>query len=68
MMALPVPFGDMLPGLAIAILSLGIVQRDGVFILIGAIGTAASGIYLMLVWKTVAAIGAGIVGWFGGLF
>lgn len=68
MMALPVPFGDMLPGLAIAILSLGIVQRDGVFILLGAIGTAASGIYLMLVWKTVAAIGSGIIGWFDGLF
>ncbi|MHC3127055.1 exopolysaccharide biosynthesis protein exod [Brevundimonas sp. GN22] len=68
MMALPVPFGDMLPGLAIAVLSLGIVQRDGVFILLGAIGTAASGIYLMLVWKTVAAIGSGIIGWFDGLF
>lgn len=67
MMALPVPFGDMLPGLAIAILSLGIVQRDGVFILAGAIGTAASGVYLMLVWKTVAAIASGIIGWFGNL-
>ncbi|WP_292051094.1 MULTISPECIES: exopolysaccharide biosynthesis protein [unclassified Brevundimonas] len=68
MMALPVPFGDMLPGLAIAVLALGIVQRDGVFILIGAIGTAASAIYLVLVWKTVAAIATGLFGWFGNLF
>lgn len=68
MMALPVPFGDMLPGLTIAILSLGIVQRDGVFILIGAIGTAASGIYLVLVWKTVVAIATGLFGWVANLF
>lgn len=67
MMALPVPFGDMLPGLAIAILSLGIVQRDGLFILLGAIGTAASGIYLMLVWKTVAALASGVFNWLGDL-
>lgn len=68
MMALPVPFGDMLPGLAIALLALGVVQRDGVFVLLGAVMTVASGIYMMLVWKTVVAIATGIFAWFSQLF
>lgn len=68
MMALPVPLGDMLPGVAILFLALGVVQRDGLFILLGAILTAASGIYMVFVWKAVAAIATGIFGWFGSLF
>lgn len=68
MMALPVPFGDALPGLAIGLLALGIIQRDGVFILLGAAGTAISGIYVLLVWKTVVAISTGIFEWISNLF
>lgn len=68
MMALPVPLGDMLPGLAIVLMALGITQRDGLFILLGAIGAAISGIYMVLVWKTVVAISTGIFEWFGNLF
>ena len=68
MMALPVPLGDMLPGITIGLLGLGVMQRDGLFILIGAIGTAISGSYLVLVWATVVAIVSGIAGWISGLF
>jgi len=68
MMALPVPLGDMLPGLAIALLGLGIMQRDGLFVLLGAAMTAFSGIYLLLVWKTVVAIITGMADWIGALF
>lgn len=68
MMALPVPLGDMLPGLAIALLGLGIMQRDGLFVLLGAAMTAFSGIYLLLVWKTVVAIISGMADWIGALF
>lgn len=68
MMALPVPLGDMLPGIAILFLALGIVQRDGMAILIGAGFTAISAVYLVLVWKTVVAIGTGIIHWFASLF
>jgi len=42
MMALPVPFGDALPGLTLALFGLGIIQRDGAFILAGFFGTASS--------------------------
>lgn len=67
MMALPVPFGDMLPGLAIGLLALGVIQRDGLFMLLGAAGTIISGIYVLLVWKTVVAIATGIFDWITGL-
>ena len=68
MMALPVPFGDALPGLTLAIFGLAIIQRDGVFIVAGLTGTAICTVYLALVWTTVVAIVHGIAHWFGGLF
>ncbi len=68
MMALPVPFGDALPGLTLAVFALGIIQRDGVFILAGLIGASVCGVYVTLVWTTVIAIIHGIAHWFGALF
>ena len=68
MMALPVPFGDALPGLTLAIFGLAIIQRDGVFIIAGLIGTAICGVYLALVWTTVVTIVHGIAHWVGTLF
>ncbi|RSB41915.1 MULTISPECIES: exopolysaccharide biosynthesis protein [Brevundimonas] len=68
MMALPVPFGDALPGLTLALFGLGIIQRDGAFILAGFFGTAVCGIYLALVWTTVVAVVAGIAEWATNLF
>lgn len=68
MMALPVPFGDALPGLTLALFGLGIIQRDGAFILAGLAGTAVCGVYLTLVWTTVVAVVSGIGSWAAGLF
>ncbi|WP_427788761.1 exopolysaccharide biosynthesis protein [Brevundimonas diminuta] len=68
MMALPVPFGDALPGLTLALFGLGIIQRDGAFILVGLLGTAACGVYLSLVWATVVAIVSGVAHWAASLF
>lgn len=68
MMALPVPFGDALPSLTLALFALGIIQRDGAFILAGLVGTLACGVYLTLIWATVTALVAGAAQWFGGLF
>ncbi|HBY42899.1 exopolysaccharide biosynthesis protein [Brevundimonas sp.] len=68
MMALPVPFGDALPGLTLALFGLGIIQRDGAFILAGFFGTGVCGIYLALVWTTVVAVVAGIAEWATNLF
>ncbi|WP_339915614.1 exopolysaccharide biosynthesis protein [uncultured Brevundimonas sp.] len=63
MLALPVPFGDMLPAFTIAIFGLAITQRDGLAVLIGGIGTVVCGIYIVLVWSAVVAIVSGILNW-----
>lgn len=68
MMALPIPFGDMLPGLALIFFALGIMQKDGLSILLGLLGTVISGVYLFLVWATVVEVATHIIGWIGRLF
>ena len=67
-LTLPVPFGDALPGLTLALFGLGIIQRDGAFILAGFFGTAVCGVYLALVWTTVIAVVGNIASWAANLF
>ncbi|WP_137388443.1 exopolysaccharide biosynthesis protein [Rhodoligotrophos defluvii] len=50
---LPIPLGNMLPALAICLLSLGILERDGVWTLIG-LGTAVGAV--ALVWGVLYAL------------
>lgn len=68
MMALPIPFGDMLPGLALVFFALGIMQKDGVAILIGAFWTLVSGGYLFLIWATVVQVVEHTGAWIANLF
>jgi len=68
MMALPIPFGDMLPGLALVLFALGMMQRDGVAILLGVVGTGLCGLYIVLIWATVVEIGEHIAAWATRLF
>lgn len=55
---LPVPFGNMLPSLAIAVLGLGLVERDGLALLVGG-GVAAASLAL-LAWLGHAVFDAGV--------
>ncbi|CAN5151172.1 hypothetical protein BH10PSE2_BH10PSE2_16410 [soil metagenome] len=68
LMALPVPFFDMLPGLTLMLFSLGVMQKDGVAVLAGAAGTVISIGYLVLIWATVAEVATHVATWFGTLF
>jgi hypothetical protein len=36
-LALPIPFGNMLPALAITLIALGVLERDGLWVLIGTV-------------------------------
>lgn len=62
LIVLPIPFGNLLPGLAVILVALGQVFRDGLALLAGmAIGAAALAITVaLLAWACV--LGAG---WFG---
>ncbi|GLK50339.1 protein exod [Brevundimonas intermedia] len=66
-MALPIPFGDALPGIALVFFALGMMQRDGVAILLGALSTGACALYLFLIWRTVFEVAHHVAGWFGQL-
>ena len=50
---LPIPFGNMAPALAIALMGLGLVERDGLAVLIGWIVSGLSLLLLALVSKAV---------------
>lgn len=52
--SLPIPFGNQPPAVAIALMSLGIVERDGLFVIIGLV---ASAIAVAIASTVVAAIG-----------
>ena len=67
-MALPIPFGDALPGIALVLFALGMMQRDGVAILLGVVFTTACGLYLFLIWATVVEVAQHVAGWFSHLF
>lgn len=48
---LPIPLGNMLPALAVCVLALGILERDGVWVLAGmAIAIASLGVVSGVVW------------------
>jgi len=44
---LPIPLGNMLPSIAISIMALGLLERDGVWIIIGAVTGVLS---VVVVW------------------
>lgn len=67
-MALPIPFGDALPGIALLLFSLGMMQRDGVAILLGVVATAACALYLLLIWATVVDAAHHVAAWFARAF
>ena len=50
---LPIPLGNMAPAFAICLLSLGILERDGVWVLAGLVTAAAA---LLLAWGVVYAL------------
>lgn len=55
-LAMPIPFGNFLPGLAISLLALGLIGRDGLFILAGVtvavvgLAVVAGPVYALAIW------------------
>jgi len=56
-LVLPIPLGNLLPGLGILFIALGLIERDGLCVIIGLLLALASSIYLSgLVWVAVQAM------------
>ena len=65
-LALPIPLGNMLPALAISLIALGVLERDGVWVLIGvATGVASLGIAAGVVYALIRSAVFVIVNAFG---
>jgi hypothetical protein len=67
-LVLPIPLGNLAPGATVAILSLALLQRDGLLALLGYLMAAVSAALLFLSAGVVAAAVRKLIGVFSGLF
>lgn len=59
LLILPIPLGNLLPGVSILLISLGLIERDGVLVLLGLMMSIISLIYLQgLIWVSIQTVGA----------
>jgi len=64
-LVLPVFGGNLLPAIAMGFFSLGIMQRDGLAVLLGWVMTAITAAVLVFAWRLVVAGFQAGAGWFG---
>jgi hypothetical protein len=66
MIMLPIPFGNMLPALAIIFAALGLMEEDGLWVVIGAVtGTLASAVVVFVLWAVLKSALFVVLGAFG---
>lgn len=66
MIMLPIPFGNMLPALAIIFAALGLMEEDGLWVLVGAVtGTIASVVVMVVLWAVIKSAIFVVLGAFG---
>ena len=61
-LVLPIPFGNILPALAVAVIGLGLVFRDGLVVMLG---TVMAGLTLALTSAALFAVAVQLQGWVG---
>lgn len=66
-LVLPIPLGNIAPAITMALLSLGVMQRDGVAVLLGWVSVAISVGLLAVAWKVVVGVVQGLVDRVAGL-
>jgi hypothetical protein len=65
LLILPIPFGNLFPGLSLLLISLGLIERDGVCVASGLILSVVSVFYLQgLIWVGIQTISALLSNWF----
>ncbi|PZN98062.1 MAG: exopolysaccharide biosynthesis protein exod [Alphaproteobacteria bacterium] len=65
---LPITGGNMVPSLIVAAFGFGLMQRDGVIIIAGWIGTAGFGVFVWLAWELISRVVLATWEWATGLF
>lgn len=65
---LPITGGNMVPSLIVAAFGFGLMQRDGVIIIAGWVGTAGFGVFVWLAWELISRVVLATWEWATGLF
>ena len=65
---LPIWGGNLVPALIIATFGFGLMQRDGIVVLIGWAGVAGVGLFIWLAWELVSRAFGPIIAWVTALF
>jgi hypothetical protein len=60
---LPIPLVNLIPAVALILLAVGLLQRDGLAVLLGHIFTVASYLYLYFVWEVAVAVFHRLMSW-----
>ena len=63
-LVLPIFLGNIAPAIAIVLLSLGLIQRDGLMVLLGWFAVAVAVGLLVLAWSVIVATATGVLTWF----
>lgn len=64
LLILPIPLGNLLPGISILLISLGLIERDGLCVAAGLVMSVISVVYLQgLIWVSIQAVTALISNW-----
>lgn len=64
LLILPIPLGNLLPGISILLISLGLIERDGLCVALGLVMSVVSVVYLQgLIWVSIQAVTALISNW-----
>lgn len=64
-LTLPIPFGNMAPAATIALISLGVMQRDGIAVILGLLATVFSLGLLVAAWAIIVHMAVTAWGWLG---
>jgi hypothetical protein len=65
LLILPIPFGNLFPGLSLLLISLGLIERDGVCVASGLMLSVVSVFYLQgLIWVGIQTLSALLSNWF----
>ena len=67
-LVLPIPLGNVAPAATVAMFSLGVMQRDGLAVLLGWLGVAISAGLLVFAWRLIWAVAEIGVDWVGRIF
>ena len=67
-LVLPIWLGNFVPAVAVILLALGLFQRDGVFVVLGAVAAVAAFVLLILAWGAVVAVALETWAWIAGRF